>query len=75
MAQMPQLLQWRDSYHFDRRGDLPCALCGGDTPMRSHQGEPVHKVCAEAWNEAHPGEPRFVSDAQPRRGNDRTVHA
>jgi hypothetical protein len=68
------LLIWRDSFHFDHRGDQECVLCGGDTPMRSHQREPVHKVCAEAWNEANPGETRFVSDAQPRR-NGADVHS
>jgi hypothetical protein len=65
---------WLDGIHFDHRGDLPCVLCGADTPLRSHQREPVHKVCAEKWNGTHPGETRFVSDAQLRRG-DRALHA
>jgi hypothetical protein len=74
---MPRLLVWLDGSHYDHRGDLPCVLCGGDTPLRSHQREPVHKCCAERWNEENPRElhkGRFVSDAQPRRG-DRAVHA
>ncbi|MER0481375.1 hypothetical protein ABR737_24060 [Streptomyces sp. Edi2] len=45
------LLDWRDGKHFDPHQDLPCVLCGGPTPMRSHDREPVHKVCAETWNE------------------------
>ncbi|MEU2287861.1 hypothetical protein ABZ614_39160 [Streptomyces sp. NPDC013178] len=63
------LLVWRDGAHFDRFSDRPCVLCGGSTPLRSHKREPVHKVCAESWNEANPGETRFVSDAQPRRSD------
>lgn len=51
-------LDWSDSRHFDRTQDRPCCLCGRPTPMRSHAQEPVHKVCAEAWNAACPGEPR-----------------
>ncbi|MFI1973711.1 hypothetical protein [Streptomyces wedmorensis] len=51
-------LDWGDSAHFDHTRDRPCCLCGRPTPMRSHAAEPVHKVCAEAWNAAHPGEPR-----------------
>ncbi|BAU83856.1 hypothetical protein SLA_2940 [Streptomyces laurentii] len=27
--------------------------------MRSHAGEPVHKVCAEQWNADHPDAPRL----------------
>ncbi|MER5227122.1 hypothetical protein [Streptomyces flaveus] len=67
------LLDWRDSRHFDRWQDLPCALCGRDTPMRSHHGEPVHKTCAEDWVTAHPvkaREGRFASDVQPKRKRD-----
>jgi len=73
MTAMP-LLVWRDSAHFDHRGDRPCVLCGQDTPLRSHQREPVHKVCAEDWTETNPDQIRFVSDAQPRR-TDSDVHA
>ncbi len=47
---------------------------GATPPLRSHQREPVHKARAEDWNEANPGETRFVSDAQPRR-SDGDVHA
>ncbi|MDX3528233.1 hypothetical protein P1P75_17755 [Streptomyces sp. ID05-39B] len=64
-----ELLVWRDNQHFDRWQDLPCTLCGQPTPMRSHSGEPVHKVCAEDWIAAHPAEARrgrFASDAKPR---------
>jgi len=70
------LLVWRDSCHFDHWADLPCVLCGSPTPLRSHKKEPVHKVCAEAWNQANPrelGKGRFVSDAQTRRT--KNVHA
>lgn len=68
------LLIWREATHFDHRGDLPCVLCGGPTPLRSHQREPAHKVCAETWAAQHPGETRFVSDAQPR-GSHSDAHA
>ncbi|MGW5776058.1 hypothetical protein [Streptomyces sp. NPDC003863] len=51
-------LDWGDSSHFDRTRDLPCCLCGRPTPMRSHNAEAVHKVCAENWNAAHPHEAR-----------------
>ncbi|MFB6840953.1 hypothetical protein [Streptomyces sp. NPDC056361] len=57
MEQVPYL-DWGDSRHFDHTQDRPCSLCGRPTPLRSHAGEPVHKVCAEAWNAACPGEPR-----------------
>jgi hypothetical protein len=43
--------------------------------LRSHDGEPVHKTCAEAWNAQHPGKARFVSDLQPRRRNKADDHA
>ncbi|MER5927823.1 hypothetical protein [Streptomyces mirabilis] len=52
------LLDWRDSQHFDDSGDKPCTQCRGTTPMRSHAGEPVHKVCAEDWNDRNPDAPR-----------------
>lgn len=54
-------MDWRDTSHF--RFDAPY---GKPTPLRSHIGEPSHKVCAKAWNAEHPGETRFVSDP-PRR--------
>ncbi|MFZ4296899.1 hypothetical protein ACOZE3_03100 [Streptomyces cinereoruber] len=60
MEQVPYL-DWGDSRHFDHTQDRPCCLCGRPTPLRSHAGEPVHKVCAEAWNAAHPGEARRYS--------------
>ncbi|MFF4673040.1 hypothetical protein ACFY1C_24850 [Streptomyces sp. NPDC001279] len=53
------LLDWRDARHFDPRQDLPCTLCGRSTPIRSHAGEPVHKVCAEDWLDQHPTSDRF----------------
>ncbi|HWU10545.1 MAG TPA: hypothetical protein VN520_29985 [Streptomyces sp.] len=58
----PLLLDWRDALHFRR--DAPCRK---PTPLRSHTGEAVHKICAENWNAQHPGETRLVSDAQSRR--------
>ncbi|WP_445269040.1 hypothetical protein [Streptomyces sp. DSM 41634] len=53
-----QLLDWGDSRHYDQSGSRPCALCGKPTPLRSHAGEPVHKVCAEDWNHSQPSEAR-----------------
>ncbi|MFG2658965.1 hypothetical protein [Streptomyces sp. NPDC048425] len=47
------LLNWHEHQHFDHTGSRPCALCGKPTPLRSHDGEPVHKVCAEDWNDQH----------------------
>ncbi|MFF1561012.1 hypothetical protein [Streptomyces sp. NPDC058279] len=68
------VLDWRDSRHFDRWQDRPCALCEGPTPMRSHHGEPVHKACAENWLAANPTEARrlgrFASDVQAKRQRD-----
>ncbi|MCX4625086.1 hypothetical protein [Streptomyces albogriseolus] len=66
-----QLLNWRHYSHFGP--PAPCVLCGTTTPLRSHAKEPVHKVCAELWNAAHPGEMRFVSD--PPKGGGTTDHA
>ncbi|GAB3127444.1 hypothetical protein GCM10027160_52110 [Streptomyces calidiresistens] len=60
------LLTWRDPRHYDHRGDRPCVLCGRPTPLRSHQGEPAHKACAERWAGDHPGDTRFVSDPPGR---------
>ncbi|MFF4465850.1 hypothetical protein ACFY13_41025 [Streptomyces mirabilis] len=54
-----RLLVWREALHFDRFEDLPCVLCGGRTPMRSHADEPVHKVCAEQWNHTYPAAARY----------------
>ncbi|GGU60877.1 hypothetical protein [Streptomyces lavendofoliae] len=56
-----QLLNWRHGWHFGP--PAPCVLCGITTPLRSDAKEPVHKVCAELWIAAHPGEMRFVSNA------------
>ncbi|MEU0034675.1 hypothetical protein [Streptomyces sp. NPDC006333] len=72
------LLDWRDGRHFDRWQDLPCVLCERPTPMRSHYGEPVHKICAEEWITAHPTEARmgrFASDIQPKRTRSNDDHA
>ncbi|MEV7114224.1 hypothetical protein [Streptomyces anulatus] len=65
-----ELLDWRDSQHFDQWQDQPCALCQQPTPMRSHTKEPVHKACAESWIAANPVDARqgrFASDSQPKR--------
>ncbi|MFE7410221.1 hypothetical protein [Streptomyces laurentii] len=55
------ILDWGEPRHFDHRRDQPCCLCGRPTPMRSHDGEPVHKACAEQWNHTHPDTPRLYS--------------
>lgn len=72
------LLEWRDSQHYDRWQDRPCALCNKPTPMRSHSGEPVHKACAGDWIAANPVEARregrFASDTQPK-STQRANHA
>ncbi|MFJ8057061.1 hypothetical protein [Streptomyces sp. NPDC096142] len=47
------LLDWRSPEHFDHTGDQPCVICTKPTPLRSDQGKPVHKVCAEEWIDAH----------------------
>ncbi|WAU79672.1 hypothetical protein O1Q96_07895 [Streptomyces sp. Qhu-G9] len=52
------LLNWNSGQHFDHGGDCPCTQCGKPTPLRSHDGEPVHKVCAEDWNDRNPAAPR-----------------
>ncbi|BAU84718.1 hypothetical protein SLA_3816 [Streptomyces laurentii] len=59
------VLDWREPQHYDRVRDRPCCLCGRPTPMRSHDGEPAHKVCAEQWNHAHPDEPRLYTPSHP----------
>jgi hypothetical protein len=48
------LLDWRSPEHFDHTGDKPCVLCDKPTPLRSDNGTPVHKVCAEDWIDRHP---------------------
>ncbi|MFI7352211.1 hypothetical protein ACIBSR_38895 [Streptomyces sp. NPDC049936] len=60
------LLVWRDGRHYLHDDGAPCVLCRKPAHLRSHAGEPVHKICAEAWLTAHPAEAlrgRFVSDA------------
>ncbi|MDI5968630.1 hypothetical protein POF50_004595 [Streptomyces sp. SL13] len=47
------LFDWHDSRHYDRTADKPCVLCGRPTPLRSDNGKPVHKVCAEQWTHTH----------------------
>ncbi|MER6103687.1 hypothetical protein ABT115_15520 [Streptomyces sp. NPDC001832] len=67
------LLDWRDARHYDHRQPLPCVLFEQPTPLRSHSGEPAHKVCAETWIAANPTEARlgrFASDTQPKRRRD-----
>jgi hypothetical protein len=59
----PTLLDWRDGIHYRR--PAPCVLCGNPTPLRSHAGEAAHKVCAEDWNLAHPGESRLALFTRP----------
>jgi hypothetical protein len=59
--EIPADLDWHESHHSTGGGR--CVLCSGHTVLRSHAGEDVCKVCAEAWNAEHPGETRFVSDA------------
>ncbi|MEW2571369.1 hypothetical protein [Streptomyces sp. NPDC047070] len=53
------LLNWRSGDHFEHGENCPCTQCGKPTPLRSHAGEPVHKVCAEDWNDRNPSAPRF----------------
>lgn len=60
-------LDWGDSSHFDPWTTRPCCLCGKPTPMRSHAGEAVHKVCAEEWNAMYPAEPRRYTPPAPGR--------
>ncbi|MEU8892947.1 hypothetical protein [Streptomyces sp. NPDC048442] len=70
------LLDWGDPRHFHSWQDRPCALCRQATRMRSHSGEPAHKVCAESWIAANPTEARlgrFANDAQAKRRD--TGHA
>ncbi|MFE7245314.1 hypothetical protein [Streptomyces sp. NPDC057580] len=69
----PVLLDWRDGIHYRR--PAPCVLYEAPTLLRSHAGEAAHKVCAQDWNLAHPGESRFVSDTKPRRRKDDDDHA
>ncbi|MEX3102269.1 MULTISPECIES: hypothetical protein [unclassified Streptomyces] len=55
------LLDWKSSQHYDPQAK-PCTECTATTPLRSHAGEPVHKVCAEDWNDRNPNAPRFEHD-------------
>ncbi|ROQ65274.1 hypothetical protein EDD95_8136 [Streptomyces sp. CEV 2-1] len=67
------LLDWRAGRHYDHWQMRPCALCEQPTPLRSHTGEPAHKVCAGNWVSEHPTEARlgrFASDIQPKRRRD-----
>ncbi|MCX4236670.1 hypothetical protein [Streptomyces ortus] len=57
-------LNWNSGEHFDHRGDCPCTQCGKPTPLRSHDGESVHKVCAEDWNDRTPTAPRFEHEGR-----------
>ncbi|CAL9513086.1 hypothetical protein SUDANB174_03663 [Streptomyces sp. enrichment culture] len=58
------LLNWNSGQHYDHAGDCPCTQCGKPTPLRSHAGEPVHKVCAEDWNDRNPNAPRHEHDGR-----------
>lgn len=65
------LLDWRDSQHYDHWQMRPCGE--QPTPLRSHAGEPSHKLCAESWIAANPTEARlgrFASDVQPKSRRD-----
>jgi hypothetical protein len=46
------LLDWRDSKHWSNTPD-DCVICDKPTNLRSDRGKPVHKVCAENWNDQH----------------------
>ncbi|MFD8338939.1 hypothetical protein ACFV42_40790 [Streptomyces solisilvae] len=68
---MSNLLNWRSGDHFDHSGAQPCVCCKVTTPLRSHAGEPVHKVCAEDWNDRNPQAPRvYANDADPSTRHD-----
>ncbi|GGQ48604.1 hypothetical protein [Streptomyces asoensis] len=42
-----QLLDWRDSSHWDYDGPRPCRYCEQPTQLRDSHGSHAHKVCAE----------------------------
>ncbi|MEY9871209.1 hypothetical protein ABH931_000674 [Streptacidiphilus sp. MAP12-33] len=46
------LLNWRDSSHWSKTAE-DCVLCDKPTNLRADRGKPVHKVCAEDWNDRH----------------------
>ncbi|MFI6881133.1 hypothetical protein ACIBL6_47585 [Streptomyces sp. NPDC050400] len=74
VPQPGQLLDWHDSWHWHY--ERPCVLCHRPTHLRSHDREPVHKVCAEQWISDHPVDSRagrFVSDV-PRKPR-QNIHA
>ncbi|MFE4775253.1 hypothetical protein [Streptomyces sp. NPDC056713] len=58
------LLNWSSGDHFDHSGDCACSQCGKPTPMRSHDGEAVHKVCAEDWNDRNPSASRHQHEGR-----------
>ncbi|MFE0137659.1 hypothetical protein ACFWY6_39800 [Streptomyces sp. NPDC059037] len=43
-----ELLDWRESSHWDYGDPLPCRYCGSPTHLRDSKGKPADKVCAEA---------------------------
>jgi hypothetical protein len=47
------LLDWREPKHWDGRRALPCRYCGTTTHLRDDDGQPAHKVCAEAAQTGH----------------------
>ncbi|MDI3387047.1 hypothetical protein QIS99_12685 [Streptomyces sp. B-S-A8] len=55
------LLNWNSSQHYESDAK-PCTQCDTTTPLRSHAGEPVHKVCAEDWNDRNPNAARVIHD-------------
>lgn len=58
------LLNWNSGQHFDHGDTCACTQCGKRTPLRAHSGEPVHKVCAETWNDNNPTAPRHEHEGR-----------
>ncbi|WP_233273369.1 hypothetical protein [Streptomyces broussonetiae] len=57
------LLNWNSNQHYDPKAK-PCTECGTTTPLRSHAGEAVHKVCAEDWNDRNPNAARYEHEGR-----------
>ncbi|WP_405187293.1 hypothetical protein OG582_39505 (plasmid) [Streptomyces anulatus] len=63
-----ELLDWRDSQHFDRWQDQP-ARCASNPRRCASTPRNPSKACAESWIAANPVEARrgrFASDSQPK---------
>ncbi|MER7171733.1 hypothetical protein [Streptomyces mesophilus] len=56
------LLNWNSGQHYDHTEDCACTQCGKPTPLRAHSGEPVHKICAEDWNDHNLNAPRHLHE-------------